>query len=500
MANKHKIHRAARDRVVEDLKELRKTGQLTKTAFRIAADESGYSIRHLQRLLATPQKGDARSKPQFEVDEAVIQAVYLACGSITGARRLLGKDERFAAHHDIPSLSTFRRRVVETVGSHGLAVAKRGTVAAREVRVHLPGEEYERGETYLLDHTELPIYVVPEGMRTASRPWLTAVMDAGSRYIVGWVLTTGRVPDAEQVRAALMAAIDLRLAPDGQTTVGGAPERCHWDRGLDFLSELITESCVRLGITPVALPAYSPHLKGRLERFWATLKPDALGHLPGYIDSGRNVRGEYLFATNALPEAALLNELRQWIDWYNAERQNRSLGLTPLAAWQQGRAPLRAIPRDRLWQDFLLSSNHKVGKNGVHLDKHDFVGLDSTLNDLIGRTVEVRYLPHNRDFVEVFEGGQHRVTCYNVKLLRASDKTEFIKKRREAQHRTALQFSAARRARAAHPGALALEEIRVNGRKKVRVVTEQQVDLLDGITTSIGELNGRDQHGQSTLW
>lgn len=500
MANKHKIHRAARDRVVEDLKELRRNGQLTKTAFRIAAQESGYSIRHLQRLLATPRKEDTGAKPKFEVDETVIQAVYLTSGSITGARRLLAKDQRYAAHHEIPSLSTFRRRVVETVGSHGLAVAKRGTVAAREVRVHLPGEEYERGETYLLDHTELPIYVVPEGTRTASRPWLTAVMDAGSRYIVGWVLTTGRLPDAGQVRAALMTAIDLRLAPDGQTTVGGAPERCHWDRGLDFLSDLITESCARLNITPVALPAYSPHLKGRLERFWNTLKRGALAHLPGYIDSGRNVRGDYLFATNALPEAALLNELREWIDWYNTDHENRSLGMTPLAAWQQGRAPLRRIPRDRLWQDFLLSSNHKVGKNGIQLDKHVFVSLDSTLNNFIGRTVEVRYLPHNHDFIEVFEGGQHRVTCYNVKLLRPDDKTAFIKSRRQAQHETALQFSAARRARAAHPGALALEEIRVEGRRKARVVTEQQVDLLEGVTKSITELNGRKQNGQSTLW
>lgn len=93
-----------------------------------------------------------------------------------------------------------------------------------------------------LDHTELPIWVVPRGHKQAVKPWITAVMDSKTRYLLSWTITFGR-PTAAEVRAALMSAMTMRVAPDGETLVGGKPLRAVWDRGVEFLANLITESC-----------------------------------------------------------------------------------------------------------------------------------------------------------------------------------------------------------------------------------------------------------------
>lgn len=501
MANKHKMQRTARDHAVELLLETRNaTGRLTRFHYELVAQDCGYTVRHLQRMIARHDDAPSDAKKGFEVDQTVVEAVFTMCGNIAGAWDALNQHPEYRGTNPLPSLSTFRRRVWEHLGAHSIAVARKGPKVAREVRVHLPSEREERGASYLLDHTELPIFVIPDGTLTARRPWLTVVMDAGSRYVLSWVLTTHGVPTSEEVRAALMRAFDIRWAPDGQTPVGGLPERAVWDRGLDFLSDLVTDSCARLGVTPVALPAYSPHLKGSLERFWRHLKSNGLAPLPGYSDSGVDVRGAYLLATTALSEEALLHELHTWIDRRNTELKNRTLDMTPLQAWQEGRTPLRDIPRDRLWQDFLLSKQvHKVTKTGVRHKKVDYVDLNGALHKLIGRSVEVRYLPHTRDFIEVFHDGTHVTTCYPADSLRPDDKLAFLQARRQAQHDTQRHFAAASRARAAHPGAIELVEVTGAGRKKTRIATGTRVDLLADLDKTFDQARSKRIDGQGSL-
>ncbi|KRF29462.1 Mu transposase C-terminal domain-containing protein [Phycicoccus sp. Soil802] len=496
MPNKPKMLRPARDRAVKDLLAHRDAhGRLDRTAFAIAAAESGYSVRQLQRQVAkVDSSGDGAHQQEFEVDHSVIETMFRHNGNITDTRRFLER-----GGHTVPSLSTFRRRVLAAMSSHALAVAKAGPRASRDARVHLPREVEERGATYLLDHTELPIWVVPEGYRTASRPWMTVVMDAGSRYVLAWVVTFG-TPTAEEVRAALMCAFTVRAAADGQTPVGGLCDRAMWDRGLDFLSDLITESCSRVGVIPIALPAYSPHLKGSLERFWRFLKKNAIAPLPGYIDSGVDVRGQYLFASHALPQAELINQLKQWIDWYNTEHVNRNLGGTALKAWQQGTTPLRAIASEQLWQDFLISARHKVGKMGVRFGKWDYVDPNDALTGLIGRTVEVRFLPHTREFIEVFHEGLHVATCYPSHQLQTDDKVAFMKARRRAENDARNAFRTSHRMRNEHRGALELTEVK-DGRHTSRVALDAPVDLRQDADRALDRFKSlEDPTGQITLW
>ncbi len=497
MTNKAKLHRTARDRAVSDLLRIRdEVGTLNRPIYQVAADASGYSIRQLQRQVAAH---DAANSPdaqhRFEVDADVIATVMLTCGNISGARRRLSRDGV-----PVPSLSTFRRRVLDAMGGTSMAYAKHGPAGVRNARVHLPRAKESRGFTYLLDHTELPIFAIPDGHRTAERPWLTAVMDAETRYVLGWVLTFG-TPTAEEVRAALIGAFTIRLAPDGETPVGGLPERAQWDRGQDFLSDLITQSCMRLQVTPVALPAYSPHLKGSLERWWRFLKEDALAPLPGYIDSGRNDRGEYLLAAKALPEQSLLNALRSWIEGYNTVHVHRVLGSTPLQAWQADPTPLREVPRDQLWQDFLISDHKpKVGKAGIRFKGVDYLDVHNELDHVIGRTVEVRHLPHDRSFIEVFHDGEHLATCYPADSLRADDQITFLQARHEAQRAANAEFRSANRLRSNRDDAHTLTTITGRGQKTRRDILGPELDLHQDADQALAALKKLPDQRQGSLW
>jgi putative transposase len=481
MSNRHAIHRTGRDRAVSDLLSiLHGDGTLNRSLYEQAARASGYSVRQLQRQVAKqdlkkpPATGDGQDG-RFSVDEDVVEMVMRTCGNLTNAHRRLAESAAL-----VPSLSTFRRKVIDAMGATQMAYAKDASTRARVSKVYLKRAPENRGYSYLLDHTELPIYVIPDGYSTATRPWMTAVMDAQSRYVLSWVVTFG-TPTAEEIRAALILAFILRLASDGTTIVGGLPERAVWDRGLDFLADLITQSCLRLQVTPVALPAYSPHLKGSLERFWRFVKENALATMPGYIDAGRDLRGNALFAGKALSQAAFMTELAEWMDFYNTRHRNRAIEGTALEAWQRDDTPLREVPTDQLWVDFLIAKNHvKVGKAGIRFAKIDYVALDGELDKVFGQHVEVRYLPHDHAFIEVFHDGQHLATCYPADGLRPDDEQAFIKARKKTDAAARKAFSSANRMRGQQREAQSIEKVTGKGKTHYQLTPAPELDLFDG--------------------
>ena len=69
-------------------------------------------------------------------------------------------------------MRSYRRYVTDQLGAQLLAVAKDGPRQLRATTGVLPREKETRGYTYMLDHTELPIWVVPNGYRRPNRPWM----------------------------------------------------------------------------------------------------------------------------------------------------------------------------------------------------------------------------------------------------------------------------------------------------------------------------------------
>lgn len=98
------------------------------------------------------------------------------------------------------------------------------------------------------------------------------------------------------------------------------------------------------------------------------------------------------------------------------------------------------------------------------------------LTGVVGRAVEVRHLPHDRSFVEVFVDGDHLCTAFPAHLLTA-DETEAVIERRVQERRRAMnRFTTANRQRRSMPGTMRLETDR-DGR---RHVIEPVGDLLSG--------------------
>jgi putative transposase len=415
----------------------------------------------------------------FVIDQEMITAVFSACGNMALAHRLLEQ-----AGHAVPPLRTFTRHMNQKLGAAQIAYARTGSEGLRNKMVYLKCDYPHRLHSVLLDHTELPIYVVPTGHTIAEKPWVTVVMDGMSRLVLSWVMTFG-TPTAEQVRAALIQSFMIGYAPDGQTLIGGLPDRAVWDRGLDFLSNLITESCLRLDVVPVALPGYAPHLKGRLERSWRTVKTDLLPPLAGYSDGPHDMRGNTAIAKNALGEDKLVMLLADWFDNYNMNHILATEGRTPIDMWKSDGHPLVDIPIERLHQDFLVAKEAvKVSKKGVRFDKIDYVA--SGLNKFVGRTVEVRHLPHDRSFIEVFTGGAHLCTAYPVSMLTADQTEEFLEARRMEAHEARQRFSTANRLRRTTHQTSRLEI----GPDKQRLVIERasEIDLLSGGAQALAKM------------
>ncbi len=476
--NKPRHTRVLLDQAVAELNDAFPAPQkIPATTIREAARRTGYSMRQIQRVLARAAARTPDSEP-FEVGQPVITAVFTSCGNLAKAHRTLNK-----AGLMVPSLSTFKRHIRSELGTAQIAFAKGGTQPLRNKSVYLTNNYPHRLHSVLLDHTELPIYVIPTGHRIAEKPWMTAVMDGRTRLLLGWVVTFGR-PTSAEVRAALINSIMVGTAPDGQTLIGGRPDAAVWDRGLEFLSNIITESCLRLGITPVALPAYSPHLKGRLERFWRFLKTDALSHLPGYVDGPHDLRGQTAIANAAIGEEKFLTLLADWIDDYNVNHVNSSDRMTPLQMWQADGYPIEEIPIERLWVDFLQAKERvKISTKGVRFDSIDYV--DGALNGKVGRHVEVRHLPHDRSFVEVFLDGKHLCTAFPSHLLTADQSEEALAARNQESREAKRRFTTANRLRRTAHDATRLE-LAKDGKRYV--VDPAPLDLLRGADAAMDAL------------
>lgn len=475
--NKPRYTRPMLDQAVAELNDAYPEFQPVPTfAIRKVAAETGYSTRQVRRVLA--RTGRRQEDIEFAVDDKISLAVFSACGNLALAHRILSKAGRV-----VPSMSTFQRYVKKEMGTAQIAAAKKGTPGLRDKVVYLPNQYPYRLHSVLLDHTELPIYVVPTGHKIAEKPWMTAVMDAKTRYVLSWVVTFGR-PTSEEVRAALIQSTMVGTAPDGQTLIGGRPDQAVWDRGLEFLSDMITESCLRVGMTPTPLPAYSPHLKGRLERFWRFLKTDLLAPLPGYVEGPHDLRGHTAIANTAMSEDRFLTLLVDWFDDYNSNHVIAGQGQTPLQMWQQDATTLVEIPAPRLWQDFLQAKDRvKVSKKGVRFDRIDYIAPE--LNKVVDRRVEVRHLPHDRSFVEVFLDGEHLCTALPAHLLTADETEEFLAARQKESRLAKQRFSTANRLRRKeHPG----QKLELSKDGTRHVIDDAPLDLLHGADAALDAL------------
>jgi putative transposase len=173
----------------------------------------------------------------------------------------------------------------------------------------------------------------------------------------------------------------------------GLPRKLYVDNGPAFRSLHLQQICASLGIALVHSKPYQPQGRGKVERWFRTVRSD---FLPG-------VRAESLKELNEALDA--------WIRNLYHTREHRSTGEAPLRRFASHSECLRAAPKD-LEDHFRKQARRRVAKDRT-------VALGGRLYEaptlLIGKQISLLYHDHDPSRIEVFYEGR----CFG--MLRAVD-------------------------------------------------------------------------------
>lgn len=267
-----------------------------------------------------------------------------------------------------------------------------------------------------IDHTLVDVIVVDSRTREPiQRPWLTLAIDVHSRCVAGFYLSLDP-PSATSValciaHAALPKDNWLRARDvDEVWPVSGIPERLHLDNAKEFRSAALKQGCVEHGIDIDYRPVRTPHYGGHIERLIGTMM-GKVHLLPGTTFSDVRAKGDLDPSKSA---AMTLDEVESWLAHaiagvYHREL-HRSIGVTPLVAWQRGLegnddqpgrgSTTSVVDARKFLIDFLPMERRLVRRQGVFL--HTITYWSDVLRTLIGEREKmvVRYDP--RDLSRVY--------------------------------------------------------------------------------------------------
>jgi len=160
----------------------------------------------------------------------------------------------------------------------------------------------------------------------------------------------------------------------------GLPRRLYTDNGSAFRSHLLRYGCARMGIALLHSEPGIPEGRGKIERFFRTLRMQLLPLLP-----------------ETLSLQQINEKLRQWIENDYHQRIHSSTGQTPLKRYLGHLQALRPAPHN-LTEYFRIPVRRKV-------DKDRTVSLNGSLYEapagLIGQTVTLLYHKHDPNRIEV---------------------------------------------------------------------------------------------------
>jgi putative transposase len=217
---------------------------------------------------------------------------------------------------------------------------------------------------------------VAHGPRVAgAKALLFAFLDDHSRLIVGhrW----GRHEDVLRLEAALRRGIAAR----------GVPKRIYVDNGSPFVSHQLQRICAVLGIQLVHSRPGRPQGRGKIERFFATVRSQFLVEI----------------ADDQLESLSRLNELfTAWVETRYHHRPHRETGQSPLARFTAPGIPEIPTPA-QLREAFLWSETRTVTKTAMVSLHGNHYEVDPAL---VGRRIQLVFDPFDLHHLEVRHDGR----------------------------------------------------------------------------------------------
>ncbi len=211
------------------------------------------------------------------------------------------------------------------------------------------------------------------------KTYLFAFIDDHSRALVGY--RWGHSEDTVRLEAALRAGLAAR----------GIPKVVYVDNGSAFVSGQLLRALASLGITLTHSKPGQPAGRGKIERFFRTVREQFLVEL----STGGGSR--------AIGDLAQLNELfAAWVETVYHARVHSETGQAPLQRFLSAGAPALPTPA-QLHEAFLWSQRRTVTKTATISLHGNSYEVDAAL---VGRRVEVVFDPFDLTRLEVRYSGR----------------------------------------------------------------------------------------------
>lgn len=178
----------------------------------------------------------------------------------------------------------------------------------------------------------------------------------------------------------------------------GVPTGIYVDNGSAFVDAWLLRACAKLGVRLVHSAPGRPQGRGKIERFFRTVREQFLVEVT-------DTTAEDLTAAGVDHTAALLELNRLFMAWVETEYHRRThseTGQSPLARWETGwdrRGGLPALPTAAdLTEAFLWSEFRVVTKTATVSLHSNTYRVDPVL---VGRRVELVFCPFDLETIEV---------------------------------------------------------------------------------------------------
>jgi putative transposase len=263
------------------------------------------------------------------------------------------------------SIATLNRLYAE----HDLRRQRRGPKnAQRQRRERRRWQVGQPGELWHGDVCHGPTLVDPEDRSTPVR--IHALLDDASRFIVALEVHTH---EREVEMLGLLARAIQRH---------GAPARLYLDNGSTYRGEDLASIGARLKMGVIHAAPYDPQARGKMERFWRTMREQCLDFIG--------------------PEASLHDvrvRLNAWLDQrYLRDPHAGLMGKSPRSVWEKSGRTTRRIDHDTLLAAFTTREQRRVRKDGTLSIKG--TTYEVAQGHLAGKTVEIvsGLAPFDRDY------------------------------------------------------------------------------------------------------
>jgi transposase InsO family protein len=180
----------------------------------------------------------------------------------------------------------------------------------------------------------------------------------------------------------------------------GVPTRLYMDNAKIYRSPQLARIAASIGILIVHTPPYQPEGRGKIERYFRSVREQFLANLD----------------TKALISLDQLNErLSHWIDTVYHRHEHSSLQTTPLLRWQRDIEHVRQLPpATDLRRLFFHRVDRLVRRDSTFLLQNRFFEAPP---HLAGKRIEVRFDPLDPAQLEIYCEGKSQGTARLVDLV-----------------------------------------------------------------------------------